>query len=120
MARFGRGETEFVDLQDDGSAAARRFHERIRNPLLTDIAVDFGGLPVADVYPKQIPDLFSAKPVVLTGRYTGEGRGSIRLTGKMSGRAFERIVPVTFSRNAKDHDVLATMWARTRIADVTS
>jgi len=120
MARFGRGETEFVGLQDDGSAAARRFHERIRNPLLTDIAVDFGGLPVADVYPKQIPHLFSAKPVVLTGRYTGEGRGSIRLTGKMSGRAFERIVPVTFSRNAKDHDVLATMWARTRIADVTS
>ena len=120
MARFGRGEVEFVGLQDDGSTAARRFHERIRNPLLTDIAVDFGGLPVADVYPKQIPDLFSAKPVVLTGRYTGESRGSIRLTGKMSGRAFERTVPVSFSRSAKDHDVLATMWARTRIADLTS
>jgi Ca-activated chloride channel family protein len=120
MARFGRGEAEFVGLQDDGSAAARRFHERIRNPLLTDIAVDFGGLPVADVYPKQIPDLFSAKPVVLTGRYTGEGRGSIRLTGKMSGRAFERTVPVSFSRSATEHDVLATMWARTRIADLTS
>ncbi len=120
MARYGRGETEFVNLQDDGSAAARRFHERIRNPLLTDISVDFAGLPVADVYPKRIPDLFSAKPVVLTGRYTGEARGSIRLKGKMSGRNFERTIPVTFSRRGKEHDVLATLWARTRIADLMS
>jgi Ca-activated chloride channel family protein len=120
MARYGRGETEFVNLQDDGSAAARRFHERIRNPLLTDISVDFAGLPVADVYPKRIPDLFSAKPVVLTGRYTREARGSIRLKGKMSGRDFERTIPVKFSRRERDHGVLATLWARTRIADLMS
>ncbi|MDA1312579.1 MAG: VIT and VWA domain-containing protein [Acidobacteria bacterium] len=120
MATFGRGEAEFVSLEDDGSAAARRFHERIRNPLLTDISVDFAGLPVADVYPKRIPDLFSAKPVVLTGRYTGEASGSIRLKGKMSGRDFERTIPVTFSRRDKQHDVLATLWARIRIADLMS
>ncbi len=39
-------------LNDDGSAAARRFHERVRNPLLTDISIDWNGLPVADVYPQ--------------------------------------------------------------------
>src|SRR5580693_5361425 len=57
MAEYGRGEVEYVGLHDDGSAAARRFHERVRNPLLTDITVDWGGLPVTDVYPKRIPDL---------------------------------------------------------------
>src|SRR5204863_3484686 len=71
MAKYGRGEVEYVGLNDDGSAAARRFHERVRNPLLTDISVDWNGLAVSDVYPKTIPDLFSAKPVVLTGRYSG-------------------------------------------------
>src|SRR4029079_15270115 len=58
MAEAGRGEVEYVSLTDDGSAAARRFHERVRNPLLTDISIDWNGLPVADVYPKSIPDLF--------------------------------------------------------------
>ena len=67
MAEAGRGEVEYVGLNDDGSAAARRFHERVRNPLLTDISIDWNGLPVADVYPKRIPDLFAAKPVVLNG-----------------------------------------------------
>ncbi|MDQ5846097.1 MAG: VIT and VWA domain-containing protein, partial [Acidobacteriota bacterium] len=51
MAEKGRGEVEFVALSDDGSAAARRFHERVRNPLLTDISIEWNGLPVSDVYP---------------------------------------------------------------------
>ncbi len=81
MARYGRGEVEYVGLNDDGSASARRMYERVRNPLLTDISIDWNGLPVAEVYPKTVPDLFSAKPVILTGRYTGNGHGTIRLKG---------------------------------------
>jgi len=119
MAKYGRGEVEYVALNDDGSAAARRFHERVRNPLLTDISVDWNGLAVTDVYPKTIPDLFSAKPVVLTGRYSGNGKGTIRLKGKMSGRDFVREIPVDFSA-AQSRDVLATLWARTRVDDLMS
>src|SRR6266699_5250239 len=47
MARCGRGEVEYVGLNDDGSAAARRMYERVRNPLLTDITIDWNGMPVA-------------------------------------------------------------------------
>jgi Ca-activated chloride channel family protein len=120
MAEEGRGEVEYVALNDDGSAAARRFHERVRNPLLTDISLDWSGLQVADVYPKRIPDLFGAKPVILTGRYTGAGRGTIKLKGKMSGRDFVREIPVEFPETESRHDVLATLWARTRIDDLMS
>src|SRR5713226_2905055 len=120
MAKYGRGEVEYVALNDDGSAAARRFYERVRNPLLTDISIDWNGLPVADVYPKTIPDLFSAKPVILTGRYIGAGKGVIRLKGKMSGRDFVREIPVDFSKSESQHDVLSTLWARTRVDDFMS
>jgi Ca-activated chloride channel family protein len=120
MAEEGRGEVEYVSLNDDGSLAARRFHERVRNPLLTDISVDWSGLPVADVYPKRIPDLFGAKPVVLTGRYTGHGSGTIKLRGKMAGRDFVREIPVNLPEAETEHDVLATLWARTRVDDLMS
>ena len=119
MARYGRGEVEYVGLNDDGSAAARRFHERVRNPLLTDISVDWNGMAVSDVYPKVIPDLFGAKPLIINGRYTGNGKGVIRLRGKMAGRDFVREIPVDFS-SAQTHDVLATLWARTRVDDLMS
>jgi len=109
---------EYVALNDDGSAAARRFHERVRNPLLTDISVDWNGLPVSDVYPQRIPDLFGAKPVILTGRYTGAARGLIRLKGKMSGREFVREIAVDFPEAEAQHNVLSSLWARRRIDDL--
>jgi len=115
MAEAGRGEVEYVDLNDDGSAAARRFHERVRNPLLTDISIDWNNLPVADVYPQRIPDLFGAKPLVLTGRFTSAGRGTIRLKGKMGGSDFVREIPVELPETMALHDVLAPLWARARV-----
>ena len=118
MAEEGRGEVEYVSLQDDGSAEARRFHERVRNPLLTDISIDWGGLAIADVYPKRIPDLFSAKPVVLCGRYKADGSGVISLRGKMYGRPFAREIAVSLPKNEPRRDVLATLWARARIDDL--
>ena len=118
ISEQGRGEVEYVGLQDDGSAAARRFHERIRNPLLTDISLEWDGLNVSDVYPQRIPDLFSAKPVVLTGRYLNSGDGTLRLKGKMGGNEFVRNIPVHFPENDARHDVLAALWARQRIADL--
>ena len=115
MAEAGRGEVEYVSLRDDGSAAARRFHERVRNPLLTDISIEWNGLQVADVYPQRIPDLFGAKPVVLTGRYSSPGQGTIRLKGKVAGNNFTRDIAVSFPETMASHDVLASLWARSRI-----
>jgi Ca-activated chloride channel family protein len=115
MAEYGRGEVEYVSLSEDGSAAARRFHERVRNPLLTDISIDWGGLPVGEIYPARIPDLFSAKPLILTGRYSRSARGTIRLRGKVAGREFTRNIAVTLPETEPRHDVLSSLWARTQI-----
>ncbi|MFN3324893.1 MAG: VIT and vWA domain-containing protein [Bryobacteraceae bacterium] len=120
MAAAGRGEVEYVGLNDDGSAAARRFHERVRNPLLTDVSIEFTGLPVSDVYPKRIPDLFSAKPTVVHGRYAHPARGTIRIRGRMSGREYVREIPVELPAREPARDVLATLWARARVEDLMS
>lgn len=118
MAEHGRGEVEYVGLNDDGTAAARRFHERVQHPLLTDLSVEWAGLDVSDVLPNRLPDLFSAKPLILTGRYTTPGKGIIRLRGKVAGRSIVRNITVDVPGFAPEHDVLATLWARTKIADL--
>jgi Ca-activated chloride channel family protein len=120
IAEEGRGEATYVSLTDDGSAAAKRFHERVRSPLLTDISIDWNGLPVADIYPNRILDLFSAKPIILHGRFTKSASGTVRLKGKRFGQDFVREIPVVFPENEAQHDVLATLWARTRIDDLMS
>ena len=64
MAREGRGAAEYVTLDEDGEEAADRFYKRIADPLLLDPQVDWNGLPVEDVYPQHIPDVFSQGPII--------------------------------------------------------
>jgi len=118
ITEYGRGEVEYVTENGDTSGVAKRFHERIRNPLLTDVSIDWGGLPVTDIYPKAIPDLFSAKPVIVSGRYAGAGQGIIRLKGMMSGQQSVREIPVQLPEQETQHDVLATLWARRKVDDL--
>jgi Ca-activated chloride channel family protein len=120
IAREGRGDAEYVMLEDDGSRAAKRFHERIRNPYLTDISIDWAGLPVTGVYPRRIPDLFGATPVVIFGRYSAVGNGTIKLRGKIGGQPFERSIAINLPANENANDVLATLWARTKVDELMS
>lgn len=120
MARVGRGDVEYISLDDDGSKAAKRFTERVRKPVLTDISLDWGGLPVEEVYPQRIPDLFSVKPVVVTGRFSGAARGTVRLTGRTRGQYFSREIPVVLPERESSNEVVATLWARNRVESLMS
>jgi Ca-activated chloride channel family protein len=120
MAYAGRGEVEYVTLEAKSELAAKRFYERIDAPVLTDVALDFGNLPVADVYPKAIPDLFSNKPILVHGRLTGDVKpgATITLRGNNAGGAFERKVEVKPAPQDASHEALASLWARTKVSDL--
>ncbi|MBX7056340.1 MAG: TonB family protein [Pyrinomonadaceae bacterium] len=119
IAAEGKGEAAYVALEDDGSKAARKFYERVRSPLLTDLAIDWNGLPVADVYPAKLTDLFTATPVTLYGRYTKAASGVIKLKGKVAGQPYERTINIDLPESAPANDSLATLWARTRVDELS-
>ena len=115
MAEAGRGEVEYVGLNSDGSAAAKRFHERVRNPLLTDIEIDWNGLRVKDLVPARIPDLFSAKPLIISGRYDTPMSGKIRIRGKQAGRPYLREIDINLPAAMKENAAVSAIWARRKI-----
>lgn len=118
MAIEGRGEVEYVTLSDDGSAAARKFAERVQNPLLTDITIDWGGLQLVDMYPSRVMDLFSAKPIVVVAKYTTPGKATVKIRGKQGGRDVVREVAVELPAVEKAHDTLGVLWARQKVDDL--
>jgi hypothetical protein len=115
MAHAGRGEVEFVTLHGEADGAAGRFHERVLAPVLTDIEIDWGSLEVEDVYPKQIPDLFSVKPMMIHGRLVGEAGGIITLRGWTGAGAFEEQIEVRWPGEPPDHAALPSLWARSKV-----
>lgn len=120
MAEVGRGACDFVLLNSDGKQVAQRFYERLRNPILTDINIDWNGLPVVveDIYPKRTPDLFSAQPLIVKGRYSAPAEGHIVVRGKVAGQPWEKQVYVNFPDEQPDNDSLASIWARAKVEDL--
>jgi Ca-activated chloride channel family protein len=120
MARAGRGAVDYVTLAEKADEASKRFYERVHSPLLTDVSVAWNGLPVEDVYPRQIPDLFSGAPIIISGRFTGPAAGTLTIRGNRAGSSYARDVAVDFSKASPEHDALAGFWARQRIDDLMS
>jgi hypothetical protein len=65
-------------------------------------------------------DLFTAKPLMVSGRYTLPAVGTIRLRGKRAGKPFEREIRVNLPAQEEENQSLAQLWARTRIDDLMS
>lgn len=120
MAEEGHGEVEFVTNPTEAKAAADRFYERVHSPVLTNISIDWQDLPVAEIYPAQLPDLFSAKPIIVTGRYTRAASGSLVIHGTRAGGAFTRTVQVDFPAESSSNAALEKIWARRKVDDLMS
>ena len=118
MARAGRGEVHYILNEQQAKGAAERFYERVRTPVLTDIELDFGKLEVSQLYPQQVPDLFSSTPVVVKGQYKKGGKGTITLRGKTGEGKFERKIDVTLPDEEPKNEVLAPLWARAKVEDL--
>lgn len=125
MAKAGGGESEVVMLDQDADAAVARLTRRIQSPVLTDIALEFSGnLAITDVLPADenghLPDLYDLRPLVLTGRYTAPGSGTLTIRGNTGRGPYERSINVTLPPMAQGSDAIATLWARAKVDSVTS
>jgi Ca-activated chloride channel family protein len=119
IGRVGAGSSMAVLPRDAGAAerAAERFFSLIDAPVLTDAAIDWNGLPVADAYPEKLGDLFTGSAFNVVARYTGQATGTAFLTGRRGGKAVRIPIALELPERAVEHAELAPVWARHRIAD---
>jgi Ca-activated chloride channel family protein len=117
---IGRGRALWVTPSEDPTQAAARFAALIDRPVFTDVAIDWGGLPVTEVYPRRVPDLFASQPLVLTGRYARGQKGVVRVRGTYGGKRYERVLnvdlpqaPTTTEANLAQR----SLWARAAVHD---
>jgi Ca-activated chloride channel family protein len=120
VAKMGGGGSEVVELKTDPGKLVANIVERIHRAQLAHINIDWNGLQVKDVYPKRIPELWPGRPVILVGRYTEGGETEIELRGTAEGKDVTWPLRVNLPETqAMEHDVLAGVWARKKIEDLT-
>lgn len=120
MAKMGRGAAAFLLPSEPGEPVMAAYFQRLSHPAMTDVSIDFGGMHVSDVYPRQAPDLYVGRPVTITGRFTGKLDAStiIRISGTAGGQPQSMLVKLDASDAQADHSGIDCVWARARIADL--
>jgi Ca-activated chloride channel family protein len=117
MAKLGRGAAGYVSLNDNPNEVMAKFFDRVSHPAMTDVRIDFGNMNVRDIYPRQIPDLFVGRPILLTGTFGGEMDGNVRITGRVNGETRTLSVPVRRAGPLAGK-ALPVVWARGKISDL--
>jgi len=120
MARMGKGAVAFVGLQEGATDAVDMFYDRSSRPAMTDIEIDWGAMKVDSVYPRNIPDLFVGRPVIVTGRYEGSGSNSIRVSGRSGMNDHSFTMDVDLDAPEAQHRGIAKVWARKRLAELAA
>ncbi|MDE6976260.1 MAG: VWA domain-containing protein [Lachnospiraceae bacterium] len=115
IANAGLGESFLVTDEADAASTAQSFCTYVKTPLLTEIQVDFGDFEAYDTEPSVPSTLFSRKPIVLFGKWKGEPRGTIRITGKTGNQDYEQEIEVTPAAVTTQSDAIRYLWARTKL-----
>jgi Ca-activated chloride channel family protein len=119
VARAGLGEPFVVTRGDEAPETARKLRRYIDSPVLTGINVGFSGFDAYDVEPREIPDLFASRPIVVFGKWRGRATGAITISGKTGRAPYNASIGVAPTVSDASHAALRYLWARTRIANLS-
>ncbi|MDB4951058.1 MAG: Vault protein inter-alpha-trypsin domain protein [Gemmatimonadetes bacterium] len=119
VAAENGGTADYVEPQEDLEAKVSRFFDKVNHPVLTDLALDAGGVRTDLVYPRALPDLFRGSQVALVGRYRNPADlrdVALRLTGT-AGRERRTFTyaGMRFPLRAEANDFLPRLWATRRV-----
>ncbi len=126
MGKVGRGAAAFINPGDDAADVMDKFLHRVSHAAMTNLRIDWGGMDVADIYPKQLPDLFVGRPVLITGRYRGAGSTTIKVSGRVGRDKLPILIPVDLSgrdgvmAQSSQGGSIAAVWARSKLGDLAT
>jgi len=119
LAAENGGVADYVEPKENLEIKVSNFFAKINYPVLTDLALNMGGVQTDLVYPRNLPDLFKGTQITLIGRYRNDEdlqRIKVALTGK-AGRtprtySFENL---SFPVREENNDFLPRLWATRRV-----
>ncbi len=116
LANNNHGLAVFVNETEPIDEVIAEFFLRINNPVLINIALNYGGAGANDIYPNELLDIFTGTQLVVTGRYSTSVETDITLSGSVSGADTSIIYPnVNFPEADTDYPFVPKIWAKSKI-----
>ncbi len=116
IALSNNGFADFITQTENTGSKISGFFNKIKNPLLQNIAIAFAPTEVFEVYPQQLPDIFVGEQLVVCGRYKTAGNATVTLTGKgTEGKDVTYNYNLTFTGDSLVNRFVPKVWAKKKI-----
>ena len=115
LARQNRGTQSYVGESESIELKISDFYDKIATPVLSEVSVSVGGVQLRDMYPRRIGDLFGGSQQLVFGRFRGEGRQTVVVTGKVADRTAAFECEADFSATKK-RTFIPALWAHRKVA----
>jgi len=122
------GKSDYVKPKGSAEKKVAALYAKIKNPVMTDLKVTVKGLPLRDVYPRRLGDLFDGDQIVLFGRYdcdqvrklpsreAGIHVSQLIITGTYQGRERGFEYPIRICTTAdRRFEFVEKLWAMRRV-----
>ena len=116
-AEAGRGSFVYISALHEVQEKMGRLLSRLREPMLTDIELQWPDDVQAQMYPSRVADLYSGEPVIVKAKLGLSPRPGDQLIvrGTAAGGAWSASVPLA---RPQENAGVAALWARARIAEL--
>lgn len=118
LAEDNGGTRNYVEPHENIEVAVSSLFNKMNDPVLVDVALNFGDIIAKELAPSKLPDLFRGEQLTLFGRYENHGDTTIRLRGSIGSEQQEFTKTVQFKEIENENDFLPTLWATRRIAEL--
>ncbi|MFL0195431.1 VIT and vWA domain-containing protein [Clostridium sp. WILCCON 0269] len=115
LAHESYGKAEFIDIGERIEDIVLRQFNRIQNPQVDDIEIDWGKLKVKNSYPRTIEYMYDREPFSIFANVLGEVGGQITLKGNVDGKEYMQEVDIDNFNTEENANLLKKIWTRKRM-----
>ena len=115
IAEETRAASQYVLPDEDMEVKVSSFFSKINDPVLADLALDFGDVRTSKIHPGKLPDLFKGQQLIVLGRYKESEKSKVTLSGKIGEEEKKFTESLQFEKEETKHEFIPRLWATRRV-----
>ncbi|MCB2354507.1 VIT and vWA domain-containing protein [Clostridium estertheticum] len=115
LARISYGAAEVINPDERIEDIVLKQFNRIKNPIVTDIEIDWGKMKVETTFPRTIEYMYDKEPFSIFAKINGEVGGVVILKGKVGKNRIQRVIFLNDLELEENVNLIEKMWYKKRI-----
>jgi Ca-activated chloride channel family protein len=115
IAEYNYGFTTYIDDNDNIPQKANRLFNQISQPILKNVAMEYGNAILLDLIPEKIPATYAGSYFMMTGRYKNPGTSAMSIAGSSVNGMTAYDFHLDFSGNKTPFKFAEYLWAKSKI-----